>query len=105
MRPGEGERRMFRKEIVEFLQQEPATASELAVRYECRPKEIEEELEHIRKSIRNENLVLEIVPARCRKCGFNFSTDKLAKPGKCPQCKGTWIEEPEFRIVRKGKGA
>ncbi len=89
---------MYRKELIELLKKETSTVSELARRFEVKPKDIEEELEHIRKSIKKEGLTLKITPAQCRKCGFVFNRDKLDKPGKCPKCKGTWIKEPEFRI-------
>ncbi len=89
---------MFRKELVELLKQQTTTASELARRFEVRPKAIEEELEHIRKSVKQEGMMLKITPARCRKCDFIFNRDKISKPGKCPKCKGTWIKEPEFHI-------
>ena len=89
---------MYRKELIELLQQQTSTVNELARRFQVRPKEIEEELEHIRKSVKKEGLTLKITPAECRKCGFVFNRDKVDKPGKCPKCKSTWIREPELRI-------
>ncbi len=89
---------MYRKELIELLKQQTTTVGELANRFKVRPKEFEEELEHIRKSIKKEGLILKITPAECRKCGFIFNRDKIDKPGKCPNCKGTWIKEPELRI-------
>ena len=46
---------------------------------------------------------LDLAPARCRKCGFEFGTDKLRKPSKCPKCKDTWISEPRIKIERRGE--
>ena len=33
------------------------------------------------------------------KCGFVFAAQKLLKPGKCPQCRSTWLEEPVIEII------
>ena len=89
---------MYRKEIIEFLKHQTSTVSGLAREFEVKPRDIEKELEHIRKSVKIEGLTLKITPARCRKCDFVFNKDKFDKPGKCPKCKSTWIKEPELRI-------
>ena len=89
---------MYRKEIIELLKKESQTAADLATRFECKPKGIQAELAHIRKSLKREGLALKVTPARCRKCGFTFDREKVVKPGKCPRCRSTWIREPEFRI-------
>jgi predicted Zn-ribbon and HTH transcriptional regulator len=39
-----------------------------------------------------------ISPAQCRKCRFEFGTDKLRKPSRCPKCKSTWLTEPLIQI-------
>jgi len=39
-----------------------------------------------------------IEPAKCRSCGFTFGDEKLSKPGKCPQCKSTWLYEAQIRV-------
>ncbi len=94
-----GEGWMYRKEMIELLKEGHATVSDLARRFECDKKDIEEDLEHIRKTLRKEGMTLKITPAVCKKCGFNFSKDKVGKPSKCPKCRSTWIAEPSFRIV------
>ena len=38
--------------------------------------------------------------AECRKCGFRFDEDKITKPGKCPECRETWIREPRVGLER-----
>src|SRR3989442_672255 len=37
-------------------------------------------------------------PARCKQCGFVFGDDRLAKPSKCPECKGTRLYEAQISI-------
>jgi predicted Zn-ribbon and HTH transcriptional regulator len=43
-------------------------------------------------------LRLLVEPAACQKCGFEFTKGKLLKPGRCPKCKSTWIDEPRVGI-------
>ena len=42
---------------------------------------------------------IEILPARCKACGFEFGADRLAKPGRCPSCKASRIQEAMIRIA------
>jgi predicted Zn-ribbon and HTH transcriptional regulator len=38
-------------------------------------------------------------PACCRACGFVFhKRERFRKPGRCPSCQHSFIEEPVFRI-------
>ena len=92
---------MYRKEILELLEGDWWTVSRLAQHFGASPRDVEDELEHLRKSLRSEGAVLEIDPATCRKCGFRFKRDRVDKPSKCPKCRSTWIAEPRFRVVRK----
>ncbi len=90
---------MYRKKLIELLQEKEWTVRELAGRFGVDEREIETELEHVRRSLKREGLRLEVEPARCRKCGFVFRKETLSKPGKCPECRSTWIAEPRVRIV------
>ena len=65
--------------------------------------ETETDLRHFLKSLRHSEYEAVISPAECRKCGFEFGTDKLRKPGKCPECRGTWIGEAFISLRRKSK--
>jgi predicted Zn-ribbon and HTH transcriptional regulator len=96
---------MFRKDLIDLLLDHPMSVHQLAETLEERPKDIEDDIRHLIKSLRNLPYRAHITPARCRNCDFHFSKDKLHKPGKCPLCKGTWIEEPliEINPLKKGK--
>jgi predicted Zn-ribbon and HTH transcriptional regulator len=39
-----------------------------------------------------------VEPARCRACGFTFGDDKLAKPSRCPRCRGERLFEAQIRV-------
>ncbi|MFA9460652.1 transcriptional regulator [Thiohalorhabdus methylotrophus] len=90
---------MYRKDLILMLRDNPMGVGELAQALGMRGKDVADELTHLRQSLRNEPYRLEVIPAVCRKCGFTFSADKLTKPGKCPECRGTWIHEPRVWIV------
>jgi predicted Zn-ribbon and HTH transcriptional regulator len=85
---------MYRKDLVDILRARPISLHELARLLDSRPRDLEEDLRHLFRSLRNDPLRPVVTPARCRKCGFVFQRDRLHKPGKCPLCKGTWISEP-----------
>lgn len=92
---------MYRKELMELLHDRPASLHELAVELGVHPKELEDDLRHLFKSLRNLPYRARITPATCRKCGFVFNRDKLHKPGRCPACKGSWISDPLIHIEEK----
>ena len=52
------------------------------------------DLQHLLKSLKHTEYTATITPALCRKCGFEFSPDKLRKPSRCPTCHSTWLTEP-----------
>lgn len=89
---------MYRKELVALLEDHPMTVVEIARLFGVRPHDVVDDLRHIERSLRHEEARLLIEPAVCRKCGFVFREDKLSKPGKCPQCHGTWIREPQVSV-------
>jgi len=89
---------MYRKALLQWLRKKPYTLSELALLFDCKPRDVEEDLRHLEQSLKRQGLHLVVEPARCRHCGFTFSRDKLRKPGKCPRCRRTWIEEPRVWV-------
>lgn len=89
---------MYRKQLVELLKQKLVTAQELASHFGVRPKDIEQELEHVLKSVKKDGMKLVVEPAKCRKCNFVFKRDKLDKPTRCPKCKSEWIAAARFTV-------
>lgn len=89
-----------RQEMISVLEAfGPLTARELSSEVSVREREVHEHLEHIRISLEKTEKRLEVTPPECRKCGFVFKDRKrLTKPGKCPSCRSTSIEEPEFKV-------
>jgi len=93
---------MFRKDLLELLRVAPRSVTDIATLLELEPKDVEDDLRHLLKSIRHGGYRVTVTPARCRHCGFTFHADKLHKPGKCPRCRHTWISPPLFFIEGPG---
>jgi hypothetical protein len=94
---------MFRRDLIPLLLDKKMSLSEIARSVGEKPKDVIEALTHLAKSSRHSDHELVMVPAECRKCGLEFSTEKISRPGKCPNCKGTWIFEPLIGIRAKLK--
>jgi transcriptional regulator len=57
-------------------------------------------LEHLVKSVRAEGARIAVHPAECLGCGFAFEgRQRLSKPSRCPECRGTRIDPPSFELV------
>lgn len=92
---------MSRKHYIPLLKGTVLTLRQLAHLVRLRPGEVAEDLQHLEKSLVHSEWRIEVQPARCRKCDFVFGADKFQKPSKCPECRGTWLTEPEFGIVAR----
>ncbi len=88
----------FRKDLIALLGSRPRSVSSLAREMGLRRRDVEDDLRHAIRSARAAGHPVEILPARCRACGFRFDEEKLSKPGKCPACRGTRIYEPQIAI-------
>lgn len=92
---------MFRKELIDILLDNPMSIKEIAHLLELPVNEVEDDVQHLQKSIKHMEYHLEVTPARCHKCDFRFNKDKLHKPSKYPNCRSTWIYEPKIYVVSK----
>ena len=93
---------MFRRDLLDLINAGPRSVSSLARELRLPKADLEDDLRHIIRSARASGHDVVIVPARCRSCGFTFSTDKLSKPGKCPACRGTRIFEAQIQVGSTG---
>ena len=91
---------MYRKELISLLEDTKMGLVEIARLLDAAPRNVEDDLRHLQKSLRHSEYRLLVTPARCRKCGVEFHKDMLHKPGKCPRCHETWIQEPLLTIER-----
>lgn len=89
----------FRKELMAILSARPRSVSSLARELGLKPGDVEDDLRHMIRSARAAGHRVLIEPARCRSCGFAFGEEKLSKPGKCPQCRSTWLYEAQVSVA------
>jgi transcriptional regulator len=90
-----------RKDLLVLVGLEPRSVSSLARELGLTRGDVEEDLRHAIRSARAAGHHVEVLPARCRACGFTFDEHKLAKPGKCPLCRGTRLYEAQISVRRE----
>jgi hypothetical protein len=88
----------LRRHLHELLSHEPRSVSSLARELGLRKQDLEADLQHMLRSAAARGEAIEILPARCKACGFEFGPDRLAKPGRCPTCRESRIQEAMIRI-------
>ena len=90
----------LRRQIIILLREGEISAKEISMAIGIREKDVFQHLEHIQQTCRHEKEQLAIRPAFCKGCGFVFQKrTRLTKPGKCPVCRGSAIEEPGFSLL------
>jgi predicted Zn-ribbon and HTH transcriptional regulator len=90
----------LRKHLIDLLSFEPRSVSSLAREMGMSRGDMEEDLRHAIRSAQAQGHAIEVVPARCKQCGFVFGADKLSKPSRCPSCKATRVFEPMILVAR-----
>jgi predicted Zn-ribbon and HTH transcriptional regulator len=81
-----------------LLSVSPRSVSSLAHELGLKRGDVEADLHHLIRSATAAGHKIVVEPARCRTCGFVFDERKLARPGKCPACRGTWVYEAQISI-------
>ncbi len=86
----------IRQVLATLLETGEYSARELARELDLTPREVEEHLFHLQRSLKPR---LRVTPARCRGCGYTFSgRERLAAPGRCPRCRQQRIQGPWFHL-------
>ena len=93
----------FRRHLLDVLTREPRSVTSLARELGLGRRDVEDGLRHLLRSARAGGYEVDVLPARCRTCGFEFDSDRLARPSRCPECKGTRLFEPQVRIGAKAE--
>ena len=89
---------VFRKDLLTLLSDQPRSASSLARQLGLKRGDVEEDLRHALRSARAAGHRVRVLPARCKACGFEFDETRLAKPGRCPACRGSRIFEAQILV-------
>jgi predicted Zn-ribbon and HTH transcriptional regulator len=91
-------RMTLRKQFIELLSQEPRSISSIAREMGLHRRDAEDDLRHALRSAVAAGHKVEVIPARCKSCGFVFDDGRLTKPGRCPSCKGSRLFEPLIQL-------
>ena len=95
----------FREALYQRLREGPQTIRELSILVGAPQKELLDHLAHLERSLARTAERLRVDPAYCLACRFEFEQRKrLAKPGRCPECKSTRIALPRFSIESGSEG-
>jgi transcriptional regulator len=89
----------LRRDLTKMLSVQPRSVSSIAREMGLDRGDVEDHLRHAIRSARAAGHEVIVEPAKCRQCGFTFGDDKLSKPGKCPECRGTRLYEAQIRIA------
>ncbi len=86
-----------RQLLVDLLEQGEWNSIELSKELSIQEREVFTHLEHVRKSLRGRRLIVD--PYQCLTCEYLFKKrDRLDRPGRCPQCKGSYIRMALFSL-------
>jgi predicted Zn-ribbon and HTH transcriptional regulator len=88
----------IRRDLTKLLSVQPRSVSSIAREMGLDRGDVEDHLRHAIRTARAAGHRVIVEPAKCRQCGFTFGDDKLSKPGKCPECRGTRLYEAQIRI-------
>jgi len=88
----------LRRQLIELLSDAPRSVSAIAREMGLRRGDVEDDLRHALRSAVAAGHRVDVIPARCKDCGFVFGDDRLTKPGRCPSCKGSRLFEAQIRI-------
>ena len=81
-----------------MLTAHPRSVSSIAREMGLGRAEVEDHLRHAIHTARAGGHQVLVEPAKCRQCGFIFGEDKLSKPSKCPECRGSRLYEAQISI-------
>jgi predicted Zn-ribbon and HTH transcriptional regulator len=91
----------IRQQIIMLLNDAEMTALELSQSLRIQEKEVYDHLPHVYRSAVAQGRRLQIRPSECLKCGFVFKDrNRFTPPGRCPRCKGTYLQKPAFKIFQ-----
>jgi predicted Zn-ribbon and HTH transcriptional regulator len=91
--------RTIRQQMIALLSEREMNAREISQAIGIREREAYDHLPHIARSTASQGKMLIVHPARCLACGYVFQHRKrLTRPGRCPRCKRSHLQEPTYRV-------
>lgn len=88
----------IRRDIIRLMMEGPVTPYDISGELRISEREAAEHLSHAIVTARRKYRV-EVTPAVCRSCGFEFTDRKKVKrPSRCPKCKDGRVESARYSI-------
>jgi transcriptional regulator len=90
-----------RQRLADILEFESRSVEALATEFKMEPRDVEDDLRKLEKSLRRDGKRIVVAPARCGRCRFVFhdrADRRYTTPGKCPKCRSMHIEAALLRI-------
>jgi predicted Zn-ribbon and HTH transcriptional regulator len=106
MVPGSGrllvETQTLRRKIIALLSDREMDARGLSEELRIKEKEVYEHLIHVERSVQAAGGQFILTPSECLLCGYVFEgRRRLTRPGRCPKCRRSKLQNPSFRIACK----
>ena len=94
-----GVNKTIRQQMMALLCEADMSARDISKAVGLREKEVAVHLAHIARTITVKGKTLVVRTFQCLSCGYVFKDRKrYTRPGRCPECKGSHLESPTFRI-------
>lgn len=93
--------RTRRQEIVDLLREQAWTFDGLRHELRTSVRQLEDDLRHVERSLHRSGSRLNVAPARCGGCGFEFRHREprhFHAPSRCPDCRSERIVEARLRV-------
>lgn len=89
----------LRQQIMALLEADQMSARDLSRCLGIREREVYAHLLHVERTVAARGKTVSIKPSRCLECEYLFKNRRrFSRPGRCPRCKSTRLENPLFRI-------
>jgi transcriptional regulator len=90
----------LRRRIIALLCEQEMDARELSQELKIKEKEVYGHLAHVERSVAASGERFVLTPSHCLLCGYVFEARRrLTRPGRCPQCRRSKLQNPSFRIL------
>ena len=90
-----------RQRLADILDVEARSVEALATEFRTTPRDVEDDLRSLERTLRRDGRRIVVEPARCRRCHFVFhdrADRRYTTPSKCPKCRANQIEPALLRI-------
>jgi len=89
----------IRQRIIAMIEKQPMDVVAISQALGIREKETLTHLPHIAKSMAGRGRRLQVKPAYCESCGYEFKDrQKISPPSRCPRCKLSRIQGPWYEV-------